>query len=526
MLLIFPPQAPAFSPHLALPQLTGYLQEHGYESEIIDLNILLYNYLLENFCKKFANDEVKRAICVLQDKQEFYSYNKYLSACQYILWALEVQKEECGYPTRLLSAKYGFSEYSSEEIACNIAQINEKMYPIFYNLMGDKLTKNRLIGISVSYASQLIPALSLCSYIREQNPTAKIILGGSHVTSIYTELQSSCLSSYFDYVINGAGEKALLDIVKQFEKPNILGVDNAKRKRKKLYISWKEMLQYRYFSPELVIPLCVSEGCYWGKCSFCNHESLHGRGYTIATIDEAVNYINKAHEQTGARVFSFVDSVIPFSWLEQIADRLINTKIVWDACVRFDRTNTNFEKLYAGGCRLLRFGLESGSQRVLNLMNKGILLSDVADVLAKCSAAGIATFVFFFTGFPGETKQDAVQTIDFLKDNKKYISFANGGGLFYLGKGSPIYISPKQYNVEIFPNTDYDLSLEIPYSVQSGMSNDEAREMATLQREYVHALNQGPGAIHSKIYDVHDLLYAAHYGASGLKRLNMENSYD
>ena len=524
MLLIFPPQAPVFSPHLALPQLRGYLKENGYDAEIIDLNILFINYLLQDFSDQFSNKQVKNAVQSLRDPTLFYSITDYISSIEYISWALDVQKRKCGFRCKLFGAEYGFSEFSSKEITENIGNLDVYLFPIYEKFLQKSLLENKVIGISISYAAQLIPALSLCRFVRKANSNIKIVLGGSHVSAIYLELKNSCINYLFDYIISGPGEKKLLEIAKKEElscSTSLMG-DSADGSSKKLYVDWPEMGAYKYLSPELVIPLCVSEGCYWGKCSFCNHESLHGDQYRIASIEETVRYISKIQRQTGARCFSFVDSVIPITWLENLSHYLKDRGIIWDACVRFDQVNCDYSKLFEGGCRLLRFGLESGSQCVLDAMNKGTKVRVAADILKSTFEAGIGTFVFFFTGFPGETEHDAQETISFLEENGKYINFANGGGLFYLGKGSPIYKEPSHYNIDILPNDLYDMSLEVPYVSHSGMSRVDAEKMAFSQHLSVQKLGQNPTGIISRIYDIHDLLYVAHYGNTGLKKISGE----
>lgn len=521
MLLVFPPQAPAFSPHLALPQLAGYLKANGYTADIVDLNVLFYDYLLQEFVNEYSDKSVASAIATLRNRKKFYSISEYELACKYVLWALDIQKKKCGFKNRLLSAEYNFSEYSSKEIMQNIEEYDALLFPIFEMFLNEKLLENKLVGISVSYASQLVPAISLCRYIRKKYPDCMLVLGGSHITSIYFELKKSCLNTYFDHLISGPGEKELLRLAQEFESPfencSIECEKGPNQNTKKLYAAWGDMKDYHYLSPELVIPLCVSEGCYWGKCNFCNHESLHGNRYRIATVETAVEYINMVREQTGANHFTFVDSVLPIAWLESFAEYLCNSDIVWEACVRFDKGDYDFEKLYRGGCRLLRFGLESGSQHMLDAMNKGIRLETAENILKECFHAGIGTFVFFFTGFPGETQVNAYETIDFLKNNGKHINFANGGGIFYLGKNSPIYNTPSSFMVDILLDEQHDISLNVPYISHVGMSEEKIYEMASIQRSVVHNLSKAPHGIISQIYDIHDFLYVVYYGAKGLK---------
>lgn len=521
MLLIFPPQAPVFSPHLALPQLSGFLKAAGKSVDIIDLNALFYDYLFKDFALRHYNGNTLKAIDILRGKQ-FYELTEYECSCQFILWALEIEKKVCGFKNKLLDADYGVDVNSSLDIIKNLNNFDNVFYPIFNKLLTNNICMNKLIGISVSYSTQLIPALPLCRYIRNMNSKLKIVLGGSHVTSIAENLNKSDLRMYFDFLVCGPGEIPLLELCDKIES-QFNSCKTSFETNKELCADWSTITGYRYLSPEIILPISFSKGCYWGKCSFCNHEILQGDKYILMSVDTAVKNIRKTMQQTGTRFFTFVDSVLPIAWLEKLSDALKGSGIIWDACVRFDSGKFDFTKLYNGGCRLLRFGLESGSQSILNLMNKGINLNNVAEMLKKCFESGIGTFVFFFTGFPGETKDNAYETLYFIKRNAKYINFANGGNTFYLGIGSPVYLNPIKYGIEIVNDNNRDLSLGASYISHNGMEKEEIAFMAKVQHIEIKKLFKEEGIL-NQIYDMHDLLYAAHYGSKGLKRMILEKA--
>ncbi len=524
MLLCFPPQAPPFLPHLALPQLAGFLEVHGYSTKIIDLNVEMYHDFLHEFSVEQQLISFNRALSTFTDSELFYVYNEYLSACNHILWGLKNQSKKNGFQLMLLSASFHVNEYSSKEIENNLMQIDKSLHPFYDKKISDEIHKHQVLGISVCYSSQLIPALSLCRYVRRYAPQTIIVLGGSHITSIADALNNSSLCSLFDQLIVGPGEERLLELAERYESTCCSMKKDFGTNA--LHARWNDLINYRYLSPELVIPLCVSRGCYWGKCSFCNHETLYEGAYQVSSIEDTIQYINKVREQTGSKYFTFVDSVLPLTWLEQLSKETADMDICWEACTRLDKTEIDFSVLYKGGCRLLRFGLESGSQKVLNSMRKGIALDNAASILKQCFSAGISTFLYFFAGFPGENDSDSQLTINFITSNSQYINFANGGGVFYLGKGSFIYNNPKQFNISILRDDYNDLSISVPYSELTDYSDGLPLVRRDRQRNAILKLNANPHAIHSRIYDVHDFLYACYYGVNGLKNIYRREEND
>ncbi len=517
MLLVFPPQAPIFSPHLALFQIAGYLEGNGFYANVVDLNALFWEFILNDFCDSHKELHVDRAIETIVGKEDFYFIDKYRQAMAYISVALNTQKIKCGFKIGFFGAEYNFSEFSSSAIDKNIASIDAYMFPLYERFLDTKIRENRLVGISVSYASQMIPAISLCRFIRQCFPDVIILMGGSHVTSIYRELKKSVLNNYFDNLIAGMGEEVLLEMAKKYEKRRYSNERMMCASR--LFAKWDNVQKYKYLSPELVIPIHFSEGCYWGKCSFCNHESLHGECYRITNIEKAYEYIKEVSVQTGSKYFTFVDSVLPVAWLEQLSERLVGEGIYWEACVRFERGSHDYSKLFRGGCRMLRFGLESGAQKNLERMNKGIDLFVAEKILKDCFEANICTFIFFFTGFPGETREEGMETVNFIKKNAKHISFANGGGLFYMAKNAPIHKNPEAFQVKLMIDEEHDIGLQIPYIASMGMDRAEAEKMARYQHFEIQKLYNKPNRIISQVYDIHDFLYAIHYGAKRLKEL-------
>lgn len=532
MLLLFPPQAPPFSPHLAVYQLKGYLKSRSVDTDAIDLNILLYNQILHIFKLNYGIGLVSKDSVFSYLKNPIYFYNRehYKQAISAMLFAFNVMKRQLSFEIRLLGINYGINVSSSKRIYSHIKTSCDWLYDFYRQVLNDKLDSYNVIGISICYESQLIPALALCRYIKMTFPTAKIVIGGSHASIIAQELNDSILSELFDKIIVGTGEAALYTYIRQFktrdtvnapdiyESNNII-TTNIKSATANMIVEadWSDVDFRKYFSPEPIISILISHGCYWGKCRFCNHEMLYSGLYAIATPAEVAGYLLKMNANNGFKYFSFCDSVIPLVWLKEFAERIKGTSIVWEACVRFEDNFSDFCTLQKGGCRLLRFGLESGSHVVLKTMNKGITLQNASRILQMSFNADICNFIYIFAGYPGETYADAQETINFIEKNKYYISFASGGGEFYLAKGSILHNFPEKFSIKLFKNIEDDLSISFPYIDNSGITKNVITEMATMQRQSLRKLCHSESNMIDGIYDSHDFLYAAKYGSHRIR---------
>ena len=141
------------------------------------------------------------------------------------------------------------------------------------------------------------------------------------------------------------------------------------------------------------------------------------------------------------------------------------------------------------GCKYLLWGLESASQRVLDLMDKGSKVEEVSRLMKRCFSAGIANHVFMICGFPTETVEEFAQTIRFLDDHKDYI-FAVHRGTFSLEPESPIFAEQKRFGItRSWLIKDTPTGGRWGYEVASGMSREQAAEVFTQVQPFLRAFN-------------------------------------
>ncbi|MEK6959863.1 MAG: radical SAM protein [Nanoarchaeota archaeon] len=242
-----------------------------------------------------------------------------------------------------------------------------------------------------------------------------------------------------------------------------------------------------YFAAETVIPLKSSSTCFYKQCAFCTHF----RKAPYLEVD--IELIKEAIVRSGAKNFFFIDDTIPRERLLALASALKPLKVKWWAQLRPTRDMLGtFDELAAAGLKAICWGVESGSQRILDLMEKGTKVEDISEVLRQSHAAGIKNTTYIMFGFPTETKGEFMETLNFLKSNSESL-FIVSTTVFGLQKGSKAYENPSQYGItEITEEKRELLDERLTYKTASGMTKEEAKEMRQRFIKSIRKLNKAP----------------------------------
>ena len=154
----------------------------------------------------------------------------------------------------------------------------------------------------------------------------------------------------------------------------------------------------QYFVPEIVMPFPASRGCYWRKCSFCDHD--FGMCYNIKNIDKLVAEIKLFKEKYGITKFEFIDEAISPKYLEEMSKKFIeenlNVEFFCDARLENEFSQEILDLAHKAGLRMVLWGYESGSKRIMELINKGIDVDKRLEILSRADKAGIFNFAFIF----------------------------------------------------------------------------------------------------------------------------------
>jgi hypothetical protein len=352
--------------------------------------------------------------------------------------------------------------------------------------------KPDVVGISMIFSEQLPIGALLGKRLRKDHGLP-VVLGGScfadsapHFLKWYPEAA--------DVIVAGEGEDALKQLLTDFraveQVPGAVYLkDGAVHTVPKTYS--KQIDYYgapdfgdldlrRYFSPEPVIPLLLSRGCYWRRCTFCVHYRSAGLTYRMHSMDFTIDML-KGFVAKGLRNFAFIDEMISPPHFQRLARAIkeAGLDISYYALTKPTRefTAEHLVHMAESGCKYLLWGLESGHQRVLDLMDKGSKVEDVSWVLKRAYAAGIANHVFLICGFPTETEAEFAQTIKFLEDHKDYI-YAVHRGTFSLEPESPIFHEQQRFGItRSWLIRDDPTGGRWGYECSGGMSMERVKEV-------------------------------------------------
>ncbi len=496
VLLINPPLAFPDWIYSSIPILFGQLQYRGFDATAIDMNVeflkdvLSRDYLLrtkiklEEIYKESNIDEQYKLFLedILFNQEDKMSlllsstddlYKKMLHPSgkqdeeflQYLfsfIFASNYPSEIVfsSFEKQILTERNMEEKNNYKELISRCTNREKNIYIEYFENKINEINANQydVIAISIPFETHLYPALTLAKILKEKT-NAKIVIGGVIINSTIDSYikYSDTFDMFVDAFLIGEGEKALLEYVKyasgEIEKDEVSGIVYKDTKTNK--IVKKEMARISdikeikspsydgynfedYKNP--LISLEFSKGCYWAKCVYC-YSNMQKRYYIKNPID-AVDIISKLVEKYHIRKFSIIDDSLNINFALKFADEIIrrNLDINWIAFFRFEKMLTYevLAKLKKAGLIGIFFGLESASKRILKLMNKGIDLKIAERILKDAHELGIESDLGIMFGFPTETKQDVLDTINFLKKNEEYIAITN---IFYftLLKSSGIF---------------------------------------------------------------------------------------
>ncbi len=353
--------------------------------------------------------------------------------------------------------------------------------------------KPDLIGFSIMFVEQFFMAFLLARLIKEKDSSIRIALGGNYVeNSIFRE---ALKSNFVDFVVLKEGEQSLLALLDALaagddgsKVPGVAWLDgdrnvvvNPEAPPLDLddlpFADFSDLDLSDYFTPEPVLPLLTSRGCYWRRCAFCNHWSHYGATYKVPSVKRVVDEIEH-HMQNGVRHFDFVDEMVAPARFRRIGEEIIARGLdisyfgLAMPTKAFDRHTLDI--MARSGCKYVLWGFESASQRILDLIDKGTVVADIARVLKESAEAGIRNHLFTIVGFPSETTEDLRATLDFLYHNQDHVDLVMSGR-FLLAKDSRVYAHFKDFGIDRVHDGPGALAR---YDTATGIGYDQAGTLA------------------------------------------------
>jgi hypothetical protein len=424
VILIHPPISKPSEPPAGIARLAGALKKHDLPCNVVDANLEGILSLLEGTPAVLdtwtyrAYRRLPAHLRFLKTPEGYENPDRYRRAVLDINRVLE--KSIMGSPVRISLANYSdntLSPLRSEDLL-GIAENPERSpFCTHFQQRIRRILQEEdpgAIGFSLNYLSQALSTFCMIGLVKREHPRLRLMLGGGLVTSWMSRSPwKNPFQGLVDDLVAGPGERALLSMFKR---------DDVDREYQPDY----DMLaKSQYFCPGFILPYSASSGCYWHRCSFCP-EKAEGNAYQSSLPEEAVTEVRKLAERMRPVLIHFLDNAMSPGLLEEIARRGLNTP--WYGFVRFTHHLGSLDfcqALKQSGCVMLKLGLESGDQEVLDQLNKGIDLETASLVLKNLKSAGIGTYVYLLFGTPAETRERAGRTLDFTVRHGACIDFLN-----------------------------------------------------------------------------------------------------
>jgi len=355
--------------------------------------------------------------------------------------------DEAGYKTEILDA------FMTDFPFRNVGDVTEVGMP--YGKIKEEIQRRKpdIVGIANPFTCQVEHAVRVADIVKEVDPSILTVVGGPHVTVVPVEFLEDVKN--VDIVVIGEGEHTMLDLAKFFEgKKKICDVQGiAHRRDEKVVLNSSrpfnknlDELPYpayhlvdmeQYLNPKRIeyrsfqgraLSMITSRGCPF-NCSFCSVHLHMGKTFRAHSADYVVDHIEHVVNKYRVKTIYFEDDNLTFDIkrFEAICDKVIEKgiKFQWETPngIRADYLTLNLlKKMKKSGCQSVFVGIESGDQYVLdNIIGKSLKLKNVIKFAEMAKKIGLKTGAFYVIGFPGETKENMKNTIDFaLMLKRKY----------------------------------------------------------------------------------------------------------
>jgi anaerobic magnesium-protoporphyrin IX monomethyl ester cyclase len=384
--------------------------------------------------------------------------------------------DEYAPPQGLMYIKSYLKKYSNDDVYLyNFQTPNMPTLDDFKKLLLS--LQPNVIGITVT-TFLWYDIANLTALIREVLGSTVLIVGGGPHMWLYP--YESLTYGNFDIVVQGEGEKVFLDIINRIKsKKNLAGIKGVLFKNNNgeiikgdepEFIENLDMLPFPDYSGvsleqhKLItnnkLPAAMilsSRGCKY-NCSFCfNHSKKVRTRSSRNVVDEIIE-----RKKEGFKYIYFTDANITCykEHIKELCEEMINrdVNLPWSCNARVNEVDSEIIGLMSkAGCQQMSFGIESGNQHILNVLNKGIRLEQAEKAMSLARQAGITTIGLFMIGMPNETIDDAMETIHFAKkinpDYANYFAFMPfpGTQLFYDALKDPSFGDDYYRNLIIRP---------------------------------------------------------------------------
>jgi len=390
---------------------------------------------------------------------------------------------------------FGFSRYA--ERLGRSANSFDEMYSHLQNELTYidtitlKILKERLqdvqpkiVCLSVPFPGNLYSAFRCAQFIKKNFPKIKIAMGGGFPNTELRDLKDKRVFEFFDFITLDDGELpvellhnfvTLSAVEGLFKRTFLLENNEVVYKNNTLKHDYKQsqvgtpdysdLFLDKYISViEIANPmhslwsdgrwnkLTMAHGCYWGKCTFCDISLDYIKLYEPIAAKTLVDRMEEMIAQTGENGFHFVDEAAPPALMRELALEILRRKltVTWWTNIRFEKSFSAdlCVLLKASGCIAVSGGLEVASDRLLELIKKGVTVEQVAQVTGNFTESGIMVHAYLMYGYPTQTVQETIDSLEMVRQLFELGIIQSGfWHQFAMTAHSPVGMFPEEFGV-------------------------------------------------------------------------------
>ncbi|MFC4740868.1 B12-binding domain-containing radical SAM protein [Flavobacterium ponti] len=415
---------------------------------------------------------------------------------------------------------FGFSRYA--ERLGRSANSFDELYNELQNTITfiDKITlkilnerveeiQPKLICFSVPFPGNLYSAFRCAQFLKANFPEIKVAMGGGFPNTELRDLKDKRVFEFFDFITLDDGELPIellnsnieIPNSKEFKRTFLLENNEVVYKNNSTKLDYKQsevgtpdysdLLLDKYISViEIANPmhslwsdgrwnkLTMAHGCYWGKCTFCDISLDYIKIYEPIAAKTLVDRMEELIAQTGENGFHFVDEAAPPALMREVALEILkrNLKVTWWTNIRFEKSFTLdlCILLAASGCIAVSGGLEVASDRLLELIKKGVTVEQVAQVTRNFTESGIMVHAYLMYGYPTQTVQETVDSLEMVRQLFEIGVLQSGfWHQFAMTAHSPVGMYPEESGVIPQQNEVTFANNDIAFKDKTGINHEK-----------------------------------------------------
>lgn len=463
---VFPPfcESAFHGPHLAIPLLRAVLEAQGVETRSFDLNIKTVHEVISPKFLECVADSIEGAgvqpeeqAKVLQAISHFTttSLKQFTNSGSVQLKTLLKYAKHTIFPHPVDLEECLNSEFERPELCSNL----------YDRYVEDVLSEGPdVVCFSVAFSDQLSEAIELARRIRNKAQDVEVWLGGSQINLLQIDQIEACASSgHFHRISTGNGEQTVLSMVDEF--PRLMDTckvyDSQAMHPGEINEIPSPLFEplSGFFSP-ISLPVLVTKGCYWGRCTFCDFPKLSNlgkRAYIARAPELALREIQSIQKRFGDVKINLISDAVPPSWYKKLCKAAIETGTrlnTWSYMMHNEALDDSFFSLMSrAGVQAINFGTESMVDRILSVMKKQSGYETIKKNLISANRHGVRVVTNVIPDYPTTTREEAFLNIERFQEMAPYISSVNPQ-MFDLTSGTPIADDPLEYGLEV-PNSAY-----------------------------------------------------------------------